>query len=126
MENKNLEMRKLNGQDTFLMLRVMSKTGAKEAVKEFLKKQGDFGKDKKTEAEYKAIGINVMLDLADTVMGNLDNAKSDINKLLANLCNTTIKEIEKLGFMEYNTLIVEFFKKKELKSFFQLMFSSFK
>ncbi|GAB6149958.1 hypothetical protein [Clostridium novyi] len=125
MENK-LEMRKLGGQDTFLMLKIMSRTGAKNAIKEFLKKQGGFGKDKKTEEDYKAIGIEVMLDVADTVMCNLDNAQSDINKLLANLCDVKVKEIEQLDFMEYNTLIMDFFKKEELKVFFKLIFSSFK
>ncbi|KEH93222.1 hypothetical protein Z959_09695 [Clostridium novyi B str. ATCC 27606] len=125
MENK-LEMRKLGGQDTFLMLKIMSKTRAKEAVKEFLKKQGSFEKGKKSEEDYKAIGIEVMLDVADTIMCNLDDAQSDINKLLANLCDVKVKEIEKLDFMEYNTLIINFFKKEELKSFFKLIFLSFK
>lgn len=123
--NPKLEMRKLGGQDTFIMLKIMSKTGAKEAIKEFLKKQGSFGDEKKTEEEYKSIGIGVMLDVADTVMYNLDNAKDDINKLLASLCNAKVKEIEQLGFIEYNTLIMDFFKKEELKSFFKLIFSSF-
>ncbi|ENJ9653551.1 hypothetical protein AB2T14_001159 [Clostridium botulinum] len=125
MENK-LEMRKLGGQDTFLMLKIMSMTGAKDGIKEFFKKQGNFKKGKKTEDEYQKIGIEVMLDIADIVMCNLDNAKDDINKLLANLCNTTIKEIEKLDFLEYNTLIMDFFKKEELKNFFKVIFSSLK
>lgn len=125
MENKQLEMRKLGGQDTFVILKIMSKTGTKEAIKEFLKKQGSFGKDKKSEEEYQKIGIEVILDIADTVMRNLDNAQSDINKLLANLCDVKVKEIEQLDFMEYNTLIVDFFKKEELKSFFKVIFSSF-
>lgn len=125
MENKQLEMRKLSGQDTFLMLKIMSKTGAKEAVKEFLKKQGNFGEGKKTEEDYQKIGIEVMLDIADVVMGNLDNAQADINKLLASLCDVKVKEIEQLDFLEYNTLIMNFFKKDELKSFFKVIFSSF-
>ncbi|EPY2274510.1 hypothetical protein ACXAUS_003409 [Clostridium sporogenes] len=123
-----LEMRKLGGQDTFLMLKIMSKTGAKDGIKEFLKNQGNFKKDKKgkkTESEYQKIGMEVMLDIADIVMCNLDNAKDDINKLLSNLCNTTVKEIEKLDFLEYNTLIMDFFKKEELKNFFKVIFSSF-
>lgn len=123
---KKLEMRKLSGQDTFLMLKIMSKTGAKKGIKEFLSKQGSFGKGDKTEEEYQAIGIEVMLDVADTIMANLENAQEDINKLLANLCGMKVKEIEQLDFMEYNTLIMDFFKKDELKSFFKLIFSSFK
>lgn len=123
---KKLEMRKLSGQDTFLMLKVMSKTGAKKGIKEFLSKQGSFGKGDKTEEDYQKIGIDVMLDVADTIMSNLENAQEDINKLLANLCGMKVKEIEQLDFMEYNTLIMDFFKKEELKSFFKLIFSSFK
>lgn len=124
MESK-LEMRKLGGQDTFLMLKIMSKTGAKDGIKEFLSKQGNLKKGKKTESEYQKIGMEVMLDIADIVMCNLDNAKDDINKLLSNLCNTTVKEIEKLDFLEYNSLIMNFFKKEELKNFFKVIFSSF-
>lgn len=123
---KKLEMRKLSGQDTFLMLKIMSKTGAKKGIKEFLSKQGSFGKGDKTEEDYQKIGIDVMLDVVDTIMSNLENAQEDINKLLANLCGLKVKEIEQLDFMEYNTLIMDFFKKEELKSFFKLIFSSFK
>lgn len=123
---KKLEMRKLSGQDTFLMLKIMSKTGAKKGIKEFLSKQGSFGKGDKTEEDYQKIGIDVMLDVADTIMSNLENAQEDINKLLANLCGMKVKEIEQLDFMEYNTLIMDFFKKEELKNFFKLIFSSFK
>ncbi|KAF2783032.1 hypothetical protein SV13_12605 [Clostridium perfringens] len=123
---KKLEMRKLSGQDTFLMLKIMSKTGAKKGIKEFLSKQGSFGKGDKTEEDYQKIGIGVMLDVVDTIMSNLENAQEDINKLLANLCGLKVKEIEQLDFMEYNTLIMDFFKKEELKSFFKLIFSSFK
>ena len=123
---KKLEIRKLSGQDTFLMLKIMSKTGAKKGIKEFLSKPGSFGKGDKTEEDYQKIGIDVMLDVADTIMSNLENAQEDINKLLANLCGMKVKEIEQLDFMEYNTLIMDFFKKEELKSFFKLIFSSFK
>ena len=122
---ENLEMRKLGGQDTFLMLKIMSKTGAKEAIKEFLKKQGNFGKEKKTEKDYQTIGVEIMLDIADIVMMNLSNAQKEINQLLSNLCDLKIKEVEELDFLQYNTLIMDFFNKEELKSFFKLIFSSF-
>ncbi|ELC8435090.1 hypothetical protein [Clostridium perfringens] len=123
---KKLEMRELSGQDTFLMLKVMSKTGAKKGIKEFLGKQGSFGKGDKTEEEYQKIGIEVMLDVADTIMANLDNAKEDINKLLANLCEVEVEEIKSLHFLEYNTLVFDFFKKEELKGFLKLIFSLLK
>ena len=126
MEKKRLEMRELSGQDTFLMLKVMSKTGAKKGIKEFLSKQGSFGKGDKTEEEYQKIGIEVMLDVADTIMANLDNAKEDINKLLANLCEVEVEEIKSLHFLEYNTLVFDFFKKEELKGFLKLIFSLLK
>ncbi|WP_027633059.1 hypothetical protein [Clostridium hydrogeniformans] len=122
---ENLEMRKLGGQDTFLMLKIMSKTGAKEAIKEFLKKQGNFSKEKKTEKDYQTIGVEIMLDIADIVMMNLSNAQKEINQLLSNLCDLKTEEVEELDFLQYNTLIMDFFKKEELKSFFKLIFSSF-
>lgn len=124
-EVRKIEMRKLNGQDLFPMLKILSKVKVKEMVLDFLKKRDKLSKEKEiTEQETKEIGMEVFADIIDTAMCNLDLAKEDINKLLASLCNLKMDEIERLGMMEYTTLVMEFFTKEELSDFFKCISSS--
>ena len=55
--------------------------------------------------------------LIQTILANINKAKLDINTFLADLTNTSIQEIQKLNFVDYTQLLVEFFKKPELKDF---------
>lgn len=143
MEDK-LEMRNLNGQDLFPMLKILSKVRVKDMVLDFLKKREEFSKARKelskkktneelseeetkgelSEEEAKEIGMEVFADIIDTAMCNLDLAKDDINKLLASLCNVKIDEVKNLGMMEYTTLVMNFFAKEELSDFFKCISSS--
>lgn len=124
-EVRKIEMRKLNGQDLFPMLKILSKVKVKDMVLDFLKKRDKLSKEKEiTEQETKEIGMEVFADIIDTAMCNLDLAKEDINKLLANLCNVRIDEIQNLGMIEYTKLVMEFFSKEELSDFFKCISSS--
>ncbi|MDU4882995.1 hypothetical protein [uncultured Clostridium sp.] len=124
-EVKRLKMRKLNGQDLFPMLKILSKVKVKDMVLDFLKKRDKLSKSKElTEEETKEIGMEVFADIIDTAMCNLDLAKDEINRLLAILCNVTIDEIQGLGMIEYTTLVMEFFSKEELSDFFKCISSS--
>lgn len=124
-EVRKIEMRKLNGQDLFPMLKILSKVKVKDMVVDFLKKRDKLSKEKEiTEQETKEIGMEVFADIIDTAMCNLDLAKEDINKLLANLCNVRIDEIQNLGMIEYTKLVMEFFSKEELSDFFKCISSS--
>ena len=124
-EVRKIEMRKLNGQDLFPMLKILSKVKVKDMVLDFLKKRDKLSKGKEvTEEETKEIGMEVFADIIDTAMCNLDLAKEDINKLLATLCNVRIDEIQNLGMIEYTKLVMEFFSKEELSDFFKCISSS--
>ncbi|MDU2489635.1 MAG: hypothetical protein E7D27_03440 [Clostridium celatum] len=124
-EAKRLKMRKLNGQDLFPMLKILSKVKVKDMVLDFLKKRDKLSKSKElTEEETKEIGMEVFADIIDTAMCNLDLAKDEINRLLAILCNVTIDEIQSLGMIEYTTLVMEFLSKEELSDFFKCISSS--
>lgn len=125
MEQK-LEMRKLSGQDLFPMLKILSKVKVKTMVLDFLKKREALSKSNEefSEEEREEIGMGVFADIIDIAMCNLDLAKADINKLLADLCNVRVEEIEKLGMMEYTTLVMDFFGKEELVDFFKCISSS--
>lgn len=124
-EVRKIEMRKLNGQDLFPMLKILSKAKVKNMVLDFLKKRDKLSKLKElTEEETKEIGMEIFADIIDTAMCNLDLAKEDINKLLASLCNLRVDEIDNLGMIEYTTLVMDFFSKEELSDFFKCISSS--
>ncbi|MCM8710541.1 hypothetical protein M2651_05810 [Clostridium sp. SYSU_GA19001] len=126
MEDNKLIMRTLSGQDLFPMLKILSKVKVKDMVLDFLKKREELSKWEKefTEEETKDIGMAVFADIIDTALCNLDLAKEDINKLLADLCNVSVNEIKKLSMIDYTTLVMEFFAKDELSDFFKCISSS--
>ena len=61
--------------------------------------------------------MQMIAGLIQTILANINKAKSDINIFLADLTNTSIQEIQELNFVDYTQLLVKFFKKPELKDF---------
>lgn len=148
MESK-YTMRSLSGQDLFPMITILSRVKAKdmilnlfkkreEARKDLEKKQKEFSEiiDKESlsddeiilkftdEDREKEIGMELFADVIETIMCNLELAKDDINKLLANLCSVKVEEIQSLDMLQYTNLLMEFLGKEELKDFFNCIFSS--
>ena len=123
-----MELRELRGDDMFSMLSIIGKLDIKDDLVELFEKQqekdshllGHLSK-KPTKAEKekqeKALekrGMQMIAGLIQTILANINKAKLDINTFLADLTNTSI---QKLNFVDYTQLLVEFFKKPELKDF---------
>ena len=126
-----MELRELRGDDMFSMLSIIGKLDIKDDLVELFEKQqekdgkmlGHLSK-KPTKAEKekqeKALekrGMQMIAGLIQTILANINKAKSDINIFLADLTNTSIQEIQELNFVDYTQLLVKFFKKPELKDF---------
>ena len=136
-------MRELRGDDLFPLLTMIGKLDIKDDfVKLFeeqaeneinpLKEPQDHKKKEPTKVELERLekerierekeiekrGMEIMANLLQTVLLNITNVKEDINKLLADLCGVSLKEVKELGLKDYTSLIVSFFKKPELKDFF--------
>lgn len=126
-----MELRELRGDDMFSMLSIIGKLDIKDDLVELFEKQQEKDshllghlskKPTKTEKEKqeKALekrGMQMIAGLIQTILANINKAKLDINTFLADLTNTSIQEIQKLNFVDYTQLLVEFFKKPELKDF---------
>ena len=125
-----LTMRELRGGDTFTLLGIIGKLDIKDEVVRLYEKQQakpiltDFKKKELTaaqkaqqEKDLELRGVGLIADLTQTILANLNNAKKEINTLLADLTGTSVSTIEQLGFAEYTALILAFFKKPELKDF---------
>jgi len=129
VENK-LTMRALAPLDTFTIMRILSLMKVKDVILTLFKRrrdlailqQADMGELDPLAIE--EVGASVAAEMVEVVMANLYLAQTDINRLLANLCGVQVKEIESLGFVEYNELIIDFISKRELKDFFTSLLSS--
>lgn len=114
-------MRKLKGTDIFKVLRLLSKLGVKDLVFDMfgntdLAKVKD-ATDVKLLADGK--GANLMAVIFETLTEKLPLIEDDLNQFLGDLTGNDAKEIADLEFGEYMQLIMDFFKKEELKDFFQ-------
>ena len=126
-----MELRELRGDDMFSMLSIIGKLDIKDDLVELFEKQQDKDSQmlghlskKPTKAEkekqdkmLEKRGMQMIAGLIQTILANINKAKSDINTFLADLTNISIQEIQELNFVDYTQLIVKFFKKPELKDF---------
>lgn len=134
--SEKLEMRELTGGDIFTMLSIIGKLDIKEEVVSLIERQHSTGKDvialadhkkkkptKKEQevasTEYQKRGMVLVTDIGFAILRHINDAKADINKFLADLTDTSQKEIESLSMLDYSKLLLDFGKKAELKDFFQ-------
>lgn len=134
-----LEMRELRGDDLFTMLNIAAKLDIKDELLKLWEKQVDddtaakkkvvkLPADKKpkqptvaqkleNEALTQKRGAAMIAGFAQKALMNLGNVKDDFNSFFADLCGVNMAEIKKLNMAEYTKLLVDFFKKPELKDF---------
>lgn len=115
MSKNKLELRVLKGQDTFTILRLLSKLGVKDVVSEIFGGNKEAKKDMSDEDR----GNNIIAVLAEALTDKLPTVQDELNAFLADLTETDVATIMDLDFEEYITLIMDFFKKEELVNFIQ-------
>ena len=110
------EMRELRGDDLFVLLSIVGKLDIKDDFVKIFEKNSEASTNSETNAEKR--GMEAAANLLQTVLKNIGSVKNDINALLADLCGVNVNEIKKLGLKDYTALLINFFKKPELKDFF--------
>lgn len=108
-----MDMRNLSGQDLFPVITLLSKLGAKEIIVDYFKTRNTVSPDQKPED----VGAAFVGNLLETTFGNLERGRTDVNRLLASLCNVTVKDIEAMELLEYTELLFQFWQKPELRNF---------
>ena len=78
------------------------------------------------EADVKAVGATVMLEMATVVISHVSDCEQDIYLFLSNLSGMSKKEIEELGMVTFFEMIVDVFKKEEFKDFIGVVSKLFK
>lgn len=131
-EGDKYTFRKLNSTDMFLMFRIISKIGInefaecleKDSVKQMI---GKFSGGKTTADNAATIvGISVMLEIANVILGNLPKCESEIYQMLVNTSNLSIDEIKALDMSTFAEMVIDFIKKDEFKDFIKVVLKSFK
>ena len=125
---KPYTFRKLSADDMFLMFRIISKIGIKE-LKNCM--SGDdvstlmaAAKDG-TDKAIAAIGVAVMIDAVDIVLGNVHKCKEEIYSLLAQVSDMSESDI-KADALLFTEMVIDFFKKEEFPAFIKVVSKLFK
>ena len=119
---KAYAFRKLNSTDMFLMFKIIKKIGINEFADRFGKDEMQklvSGKDDAT-----AIGISVMLDLVDIIVGNLPKCEGEIYELLSKTSDLTVDQIKEMDIATFAGMVLDFIKKEEFKDFIKVVSES--
>ena len=123
--------RKLNSTDVFLMFKIIGKIGINEFTNCF---ESDSMKQMLatvtgSELEDKAttiVGISVILELANIVIGNLPKCETEIYQMLSNTSNLSVDQVKELDFATFTKMVIDFIKKEEFKDFIKVVSELFK
>ena len=126
-EEKSYTLRELEGDDAFLMIRILSKIGidrlkacmeansVKAAVAIVTSKEADASAK---DQAMNSVGIALMLEVASAVMERLPDCRNEIYTLLAQVSGQKFEDIAHMKLIPLTRMIKEFFRKPEFRDFF--------
>lgn len=117
----DFEIRNLAARDVAPMCRIISKIGLSEfkdaipseTINSVFKENGDEEGD-----EAVAVGISVVVSIADIVFRNIDKVEKDLFTWLASVSGLTPEEVSSLSLADFATLIGAVFKSEDFNDFF--------
>ena len=120
--------RKLNSTDTFLMFKILGKIGINEFAKSFDAKEiKALVENNKDSAEATtAVGMSVILGMANLIITKLPYCEEDIYQMLSNVSDLSVEKIKSLDFVTFAEMVISFIKKEEFKDFIKVVLKLFK
>lgn len=119
------QFRTLSATDIFPMATIISKIGIKEFKTAFenpdIQKMIAGSKDKDGEELQASVGMSVMLDLGGIVLGNMGKCENEIFKFLASVTESKEADLRKMPLADFAELVIQFFKKDELRDFMKVV-----
>ena len=131
--SKPYTFRKLSADDMFLMFSILKSIGVKELKNCFDKDQlkelmnvyqeadPDNGKDKALTA----LGVDIALNVADVLLGNLPKCKEPLYNLLASVSGMSVDAIRADALL-FTEMVIDFVKKEEFPAFIKVVSKLFK
>lgn len=132
-EEKLYTLRDLKSKDLFPMSGILGKIGIKEfkeyldpeKTKELMRAFSSEHGDDDREGLVQYVGINVVFEIVDVILGNLPKCEKDLYKFLSGLSGLSCEEIEELPMATFFEMLVDVVKKEEFKDFFKVVSKSF-
>jgi hypothetical protein len=72
------------------------------------------------------IGISVVLEIANVIMGNIPRCENEIYQILSQTSNLSVAQIKKLDMAVFFEMVIDFIKKEEFKDFIKVVSKLFK
>lgn len=123
--------RKLEASDVFPMFKILGKIGinefadifGKDAIRRMLADVAEEGGMKNVATQ---LGIPMVLEMGNVILGNMDKCEQDIYNMLANTSNLSVDEVKKLSIADFAEMVIDFIKKDEFKDFIKVVSRLFK
>ena len=120
--------RRLNSTDVFLMFKIIGKIGINDFAKTFDKDtvKNMIGLTNGQEGASTAVGISVVLEMANIIISNLPKCETEIYQMLSNTSNLSVEQVRELDFITFTEMVIDFIKKEEFKDFIKVVSKLFK
>ena len=116
--------RKLSSVDVFPMCRIIGAIGINEFT-------ACFGKDgvknmiasvtgKSGDDAASIVGISVILEIANVIIGNLPKCENAIYQILSQTSNLSFEQVKELDMAVFFEMVIDFIKKEEFKDFIKV------
>jgi hypothetical protein len=117
--------RTLQATDVFLMFKILGKIGINEFAesfgKESVQKMVTGLTAENGMADFaRTAGIAVTLEVVNVVLGNLPKCEQEIFQMLSNTSNLTVKQVQKLDFLTFTEMVIDFVRKPEFRDFIKV------
>ena len=127
---KPYAFRKLSAVDVFPMFKIIGAIGIneftacfeKDGIKNMIASfTGESGEDMSS-----IVGISVILEIANVIIGNLPKCENEIYQILSQTSNLTVAQVKKLDMAVFFEMVIDFIKKEEFKDFIKVVSKLFK
>ena len=130
---KPYTFRKLSADDMFLMFSILKGIGLKELkqsfdteqLKELMKVYQEANPDNGKDKALIALGVDVALNAADILLGNLPKCKEPLYDLLASVSGMPKDEIRADALL-FTEMVIDFVKKEEFPAFIRVVSKLFR
>lgn len=127
---KPYTFRKLSAVDVFPMFKIIGAIGINEFTacfeKDGVKNMIASITGESNEDMSSIVGISVILEIANVIIGNLPKCENEIFQILSQTSNLSVAQVKKLDMAVFFEMVFDFIKKEEFKDFIKVVSKLFK
>lgn len=123
MEESKYTLTNFKSTDIFTMATLLSKIGLGKIMDYFGKDnvlQLLNGAKENDENAQSVVGMGIMVQAVEIILGNLDKCKAEIYALLFSASGINTKDLEKMDAVDFAELIIEVVEMEQFKDFFKV------